>query len=169
MAYTKTIWVNNSAPAISATNLNKIENQLESNTNDIDTNTTNISTNATNIENLQYEEITTTNATAFKYNDGRLITYGKKSASSVGSGSAFGSGLYRTNSIAFDDFPVSYISIPNVYYNIESCSSETNIVFCVGALPNRSSITNPGNVSLIKNTNTAFTGVVTYVAIGKWK
>lgn len=31
MAYTKTIWVNNSSPAISAANLNKIENGIASN------------------------------------------------------------------------------------------------------------------------------------------
>jgi hypothetical protein len=44
MAYNKTNWVNGQTP-INATNLNKIENQLEAN----DTATT---TNATNIENL---------------------------------------------------------------------------------------------------------------------
>lgn len=35
MAYSRTIWVNDSVPAINAENLNKIENQLEQNTNDI--------------------------------------------------------------------------------------------------------------------------------------
>ena len=52
MAYTKTIWVNNSSPYINANNLNKIENQLEENTNDIETNTTNIQTNTENITNI---------------------------------------------------------------------------------------------------------------------
>lgn len=33
--YTKTTWIDGSAPAINANNLNKIENQLEQNTNDI--------------------------------------------------------------------------------------------------------------------------------------
>ena len=52
MAYTKTTWVNNSSPYINADNLNKIENQLETNTNDIETNTTNIQTNTENITNI---------------------------------------------------------------------------------------------------------------------
>lgn len=34
MAYTKTTWVNNSAPAISAENLNKIENGIYNNAED---------------------------------------------------------------------------------------------------------------------------------------
>lgn len=50
MAYTKTTWVNNSSPYINADNLNKIENQLETNTNDIETNTNDIETNTTNIQ-----------------------------------------------------------------------------------------------------------------------
>lgn len=36
MAYTKTTWVNNSAPAISADNLNKIENGIYDNAEDCD-------------------------------------------------------------------------------------------------------------------------------------
>ena len=35
MSYNRTVWVNDSLPAINAENLNKIENQLEQNTNDI--------------------------------------------------------------------------------------------------------------------------------------
>ena len=44
--------MNNSSPYINADNLNKIENQLETNTNNISTNTTNIQTNTTNISNI---------------------------------------------------------------------------------------------------------------------
>lgn len=36
MSYTKTIWVNNSAPAISADNLNKIETGIFNNAEDCD-------------------------------------------------------------------------------------------------------------------------------------
>ena len=52
MAYTKTTWVNNSQPYINADNLNKIENQLESNTSNIETNTANIQTNTNKIAQL---------------------------------------------------------------------------------------------------------------------
>lgn len=57
MSYIKTNWVNDETP-ISASNLNKIENQLEENTNNIEENTTNIgalnnltTSNKTNIVN----------------------------------------------------------------------------------------------------------------------
>lgn len=51
MAYTKTTWQDlpSTSTPINATNLNKIENQLEANTSDIATNTSDISTNAGNI------------------------------------------------------------------------------------------------------------------------
>ncbi len=52
MAYTKTTWVDDSSPAISAANLNKIENQLETNTNDISANSTKIG----NLSNLNTTE-----------------------------------------------------------------------------------------------------------------
>ena len=51
MAYTKTNWVNGETP-INATNLNKIENQLEANDTATSTNTDNIGTNTTNISTL---------------------------------------------------------------------------------------------------------------------
>ena len=51
MAYTKTTWEDlpSTNTPITASNLNKIENQVYANTNDIATNTGNISTNTTNI------------------------------------------------------------------------------------------------------------------------
>lgn len=49
MSYTKTTWVDNQPPYINAENLNKIENQLETNTNDIATNASTIETNSNNI------------------------------------------------------------------------------------------------------------------------
>lgn len=49
MSYTKTTWVDNQPPYINAENLNKIENQLETNTNDIATNASAIETNSNNI------------------------------------------------------------------------------------------------------------------------
>lgn len=52
MSYTKTQWVNDQAPAINATNLNKIEQGIYDNDSAIATNTTNISTNTTNIGDL---------------------------------------------------------------------------------------------------------------------
>ena len=52
MSYTKTTWVNNQPPYINADNLNKIENQLETNTNDISTNSSKIG----NLSNLNTTE-----------------------------------------------------------------------------------------------------------------
>ena len=49
MSYTKTTWIDNQPPYINAENLNKIENQLETNTNDIATNASTIETNSNNI------------------------------------------------------------------------------------------------------------------------
>ena len=59
MAYSKTTWEDlpSTNTPITASNLNKIENQVYANTNDIATNTTNIATNASDIDNLE----TTTN------------------------------------------------------------------------------------------------------------
>jgi len=62
MAYSKTTWIDGSAPAISAANLNKIENQLEQNTNDI--------------ANLITNSVSANNSYA-KFSDGTLICYGR--------------------------------------------------------------------------------------------
>ena len=61
--YTKTTWIDGSAPAINANNLNKIENQLEQNTNDISS--------------LVQNGSTGTNSSYTKLSDGTLICYGR--------------------------------------------------------------------------------------------
>lgn len=55
MAYSKTTWEDlpSTNTPITASNLNKIENQVYANTNDIATNTTNIATNTSDIDNLE--------------------------------------------------------------------------------------------------------------------
>lgn len=55
MAYTPTTWVNNSLPALNATNLNKIENGISTVATNTDTNTSNIGT---------LSNLTTTNKTS---------------------------------------------------------------------------------------------------------
>ena len=66
MAYSRTIWANDSLPAINAENLNKIENQLEQNTNDI----ANIIESGSNDKGRW-----------IKYSDGTLIQYGNLTTS----------------------------------------------------------------------------------------
>jgi hypothetical protein len=51
MAYTKTVWVNSSAPAINATNLNKIEDGIFNNDAAITTASGTVSTLTTNFNN----------------------------------------------------------------------------------------------------------------------
>lgn len=53
MAYNKTVWVNDSTPAINATNLNNIENGIEALDNTSTSMAGSIATNTTNIDNLQ--------------------------------------------------------------------------------------------------------------------
>lgn len=51
MTYTKTVWINSSAPAINATNLNKIEDGIFDNDAEITTVSSSVSTLTTNFNN----------------------------------------------------------------------------------------------------------------------
>ena len=100
-----------------------------------------------------------------KFYDGTMICRAKKSFSNI-SMIAYG-GLYRCVSISFSDFPIAFIEPPYVSYSLIECNNNNS-----GALISQlymPSVSSAGNVCIIKENNTAITGVIGYVAVGKWK
>jgi len=115
MTYTKTVWVNGTAPAINATNLNKIENQLEKT---IDTDGSQIISNG----------ITITGTTTVS----QIISTGSITASILISDVAQGTSPIRVTSTTsvtnlnadyLDGYHFSGISAPNVIHLFDQLNS----------------------------------------------
>ena len=92
MAYTKTNWVNDSVPAINASNLNKIEQGIYDNA---------------------FESGSNTNGNYIKFNDGTLIQYGMLNKSIFMTTDSYyttiqGIKFYRSNNPKIN-FPISFI------------------------------------------------------------
>lgn len=107
MAYSRTVWVNDSLPAINAENLNKIENQLEQNTNDI----ANIIESGSN-----------NNGYWIKFSEGTLIQYG---STSYEPSESFKQVYFP---IAFRDVSYYFSVIGNYNYYVNVCFAISSIL-----------------------------------------
>ena len=123
--------------------------------------------NAINVKNGLIQEIGGSSTGYYvKFVNGILICYGEESYTSLNC-VGFGSALYRSASITFNNFPVEFKAVPDITYSVKNMTPNTN-----GAVINTTSfatITSPGKVSVVKENNTAISGKVSYFAIGKWK
>lgn len=98
MSYTKTNWVDGTTP-LSASNMNKIENQLETNTNDI----AGIIESGSNA-----------NGNWIKYADGTMICYKKVEITGLNINSAWGSLYENSSSISLGNFPQTFVDVPTI-------------------------------------------------------
>lgn len=110
---------------------------------------------------------TTENGTYVKYANGELecrnsITKSVECNMAVG-------GMYRCITIEFPDFPMEFIDIPQVNFNIDGVTNIDSIVFAsrYGTLP--ASKTNPNKPTVVCGTNATFDATISYIAKGKWK
>lgn len=120
------------------------------------------------IPHLEKHIVTNDNGTAIKYANGMMICIGEKPFSSI-SMVNFGSvsGLYRSVSVGFDDFPESFIDVPNISYSIKNLTGFSGAFFLGNVYLATKS--NAGNVSIIKESSDKPSGTFQYIAIGKWK
>lgn len=113
----------------------------------------------------QYNLITNDKGNCVKYENGILICWGEKSFTNTNV-IEYG-GMYRSTSVAFDDFPIAFKDVPNVTYSIKELDPNVN-----GALLNvltTASTTNAGRCCVVKENNSQITGKLGYMAIGNWK
>ena len=141
MAYTKTEWVNDSVPAINASNLNKIEQ---------------------GIYDHAFESGSNANGYYIKFYDGTLICW-KKVSGETTCNSAWGS-MYETPRISLGDYPVAFISSP--YISITPTSGSD--IFFEGI--RRTSTTNFGEARLARSTSLdSLDYNINCIAMGRWK
>lgn len=110
MAYTKTAWVNGTAPALSAENMNKIETALYNN----DASITALETTASATADYVVEQGTSGMWTYRKWNSGVMECWGTYSATIAVTTSAGAYGGYRSSLITADAFPYTFDSVPTV-------------------------------------------------------
>lgn len=171
MTYTKTQWVNGQAPAISAENLNKIENELES----LDTGLSNklgvdkvvnqYSTSETDVYSANYvngiiESGSNANGKYIKYIDGTLICYSTKTGSTTENVDYFGH-CRRTEWILIT-FPYNFYSTPII-------NSSCSLSGYVGEVEGNITTTGFEERILTASSNTGLSYSVSYIAIGRWK
>lgn len=144
MAYSKTTWIDGSAPAISAANLNKIENQLEQNTNDI--------------SNLVQYGSTGANSSYTKLSDGTLICYGRTEAKDCAANTA------TTFNVSF-----AYPFVNNNYSIALSRRSGGNNY--ISAEERTAGVATGGFYVYAWNGSSAVASALQYdyIAIGRWK
>lgn len=117
MAYTKTEWINDSVPAINASNLNKIEQGIYDNA---------------------FESGSNANGSYIKFNDGTMICYGSKDINNV-SFTQFTTSINYSN-IQTITFPQLFINNPstsigcrssNMAWSSNVISSTSNFTFYI--------------------------------------
>lgn len=101
-----------------------------------------------------------------KYSDGTMICYGTKDFP-ANNPLAYGTGLYRTSSIPFDDFAQTFINPPITSYSFASLSRNTNSAFVTVLYT--ATTTNPGRICIVKENNDQISGSISYISIGRWK
>jgi hypothetical protein len=144
MAYTKTNWVNDSVPAINASNLNKIEQGIYDNA---------------------FESGSNANGNYIKFNDGKLICYAKKDVIfSFNSNQKLGS-MWESDATSLGSFPYAFYEPPVV--NVTNNSGLGS--FIEGLL--ETTTTNIGKMYICRpiDTNSSITYTLSIIAIGRWK
>lgn len=105
------------------------------------------------------------NGNYIKFHDGTMICTGNKSVTSQPHGTSYG-GLYRSNSITFDDFPVAFVEAPIVSVSIIESNAPNGCMLDIFDGP---TTTNPGRFSTVKENSSPLTATFGYIAIGKWQ
>ena len=147
MAYSRTIWVNDSLPAINAENLNKIENQLEKNTNDI----ANIIESGSN-----------DNGSWIKFSDGTMICWRQETVTDQAINNAYGSIFQGTRNYTY---PIPFSIQPSV-----TCTSfRYGTGASWGAVVDASTTTTVLRGFAIFSRASGEGCLIGYIAIGKWK
>lgn len=144
MAYTKTNWVNDSVPAINASNLNKIEQGIYDNA---------------------FESGSNANGNYIKFNDGTLIQWGKVNKSVTLSNLSQGTQWYYEDGYKIN-LPVSFID-NNFFANVSNYYNG-NITLNIYSITGRSASSFEFNLSCsvaVTNANAEFG----WFAIGRWK
>lgn len=124
------------------------------------------------------ETISNDNGTALKFPDGTMICYGELIIPSIKLTPQSG-GFARINTVQFYDFPVSFISTPNITYSVsEGTTTGDNSAGVIitkhpdlaGSSTQNTTLTSPGRFSLGSFGICDYTNVkVCYQAIGRWK
>ena len=140
MAYTKTTWVNDTTPAINATNLNKIEQGIEDNS---------------------FESGSNANGNYIKYSDGTLICYKTVSGSSLIT-TAWGS-LYE-GTLALGNWAETFISTPSV--TATNLGVAGAMIESFSSMP---TTTSAGTIFLVRPNSGSANVTVCLLAIGRWK
>lgn len=152
---------------LSAENLNQMQDGIYSDIGNKESlATTNKDSLVSAINETVVESITNANGTAIKYSNGIMICSSSVTFNEINI-VAFGE-LFRSVSINFNDFPVSFTELFSISYGLKALTNISNGASIIQIyMPTTS---NPGNISLLLNSNTAKpSGTITYIAIGKWK
>lgn len=173
MAYNKTVWQDlpNTTTPINATNLNKIEDELELLDQSAGIPTDGIigydgSTIPAGYEETEgiIESGSNVNGKYIKYNDGTMICWNTFTKSQITTTQAWGS-LYWSDAITPPNFPVSFINVPTVTMT-PTGSTDSYWMINEGDV----STTKPMNFRFVRATSrTGGSCIMNYIAIGKWK
>lgn len=139
--YTKTTWVNGSAPAINATNLNKMEQGIEDAGLGV------------------IESSSNTNGSYIKFGDGTLIC--RHSKTDFGNVSSVMGALFLSAQMSWT-FPVAFYAEPNVVVNFKGDS-----ILWIG--DSISTTTTATYYAISATSRTGINIVQSLVSIGRWK
>lgn len=153
--------MNNSTPALNATNLNKIQDNIEDSMKSEQT-TSDTDTYSCNYINSIIETGTNSDGSWIKYNDGTMICYITKEYNNVNITNSWGS-VYESDRIQLGNFPQQFINIPTITANCVRGLS----VFLEALSPTNTSIGETWFMRPVSQSNTSST--ISFIAIGKWK
>lgn len=166
MAYNKTLWQNNSLPAINEGNLNKIEQGIyETHENIGNINDLQYDTNLVGAINSIIESGSNENGNWIKYVDGTMICT-KTISITTPITSPWGA-LFESGDVILGQFPQTFISNPRVSVTNNSSSGVGALIEAVFGV----TTTSAGKCWLCRGTSrdSQVPYVLDIIAIGKWK
>lgn len=179
MAYTKTTWVDDSSPAISAANLNKIENGIATN----DSAVTDINTNIGDMESLvggtdlvsaiasldtALGEIVSVESDStrksIKFSNGIMINT-LRQGYTANCGTAWG-GVYASSTITTNNFLTSFDNGPIACTGSVGITSGNHWFMWVNGV---ATATKPPDFQLLRGSSGTANGILYVIAIGTWQ
>ena len=169
-------FINNSTPALNATNLNKLQDNVEDAIQDLEDSesakikttetTSNTDTYSCNYINSIVESGSNANGTYIKYIDGTMICARKITLSSVPVNSTWGSWYYYYDNTTYS-FVNEFISTPILQKTLVAPTPAGALLGDYGD----SNVTTSGfrGITLIRPTSNTVTADIYITAIGKWK
>ena len=164
-------FINQSTPALNATNLNKLQDNVEDSIDEAKNDMQDI-INETKEDIEQaissiIESGSNSNGNYVKYSDGTMVCTGKYEGN-VSINNVLGS-IYRSATITFNNFAAPFTRLDSIDFNLIDGQSG-NFVW-LGTYGDYSpSLTNPGRCVLFSGVSTSSTSTkVSYFAIGRWK